>query len=291
MPRFAIKTPSLSSLDIKYLYTRFWRAKYYLDKAEVLMYKSVQLLRASASLTVLFFLGLSSFLQLAWARSLSVSLNMSLTRTEVADKNSSVPSKLSQEMLRTCMRETDVSMSQLKLFRLSLLSNDYNNNDNAMGASNGGSDGNNMVNMDYGGSQQLSFFDLKHNEPLQCFVRCLYDKLGLVKYEMLLEDAFKTQVQNIAEHEKPEIRECMDLQSRNRCEAAYKLHLCYNHLKTLEAEQRIREVLERSEVSEQEGEADNAMKENEVPTSNDDDDVGEVIIDGVKHSEENQKNY
>ncbi|EDW74827.1 Odorant-binding protein 56c [Drosophila willistoni] len=222
-------------------------------------------------------LSVSNFLPLAWSRSLSVSLNMSLTRTELGEQRNGTASKLSQEILHQCMRETEISMSQLKLFRLSLLSNDYTiENEVATGTGGGSNDGNSISDIDYS-SNQMPYLDLKHNEPLQCFVRCLYERLGLVKYDVLLEEAFRKQVQSIIQREKPEIKECMDLQSKNRCEAAYKLHLCYNHLKTLEAEQRIREVLERSE------------NDNDMGNDEGDNDKEEGIIDGIQHSTESKQ--
>lgn len=146
-------------------------------------------------------------------------------------------------------------MSQLKLFRLSLLFNENGNSETGMALATGNGDddlkndnNNNIGDTDYGATAQLPFLDLKRNEPLQCFVRCLYEGLGLVHYDMMLEEAFKVEVQqNLQQHEKNELKECTDIDSKNRCEAAYKLHLCYNHLKNLEAEQRLREVLERSD--------------------------------------------
>lgn len=183
---------------------------------------------------------------------------MSLTRSEVDDRNTSrptEPTKLSRELLQSCMRETEVSMSQLKLFRLSLLFNENGNSETGMALATGNGDddlkndnNNNIGDTDYGATAQLPFLDLKRNEPLQCFVRCLYEGMGLVHYDMMLEEAFKMEVQqNLQQHEKNELKECTDIDSKNRCEAAYKLHLCYNHLKNLEAEQRLREVLERSD--------------------------------------------
>lgn len=194
------------------------------------------------------------------SRSLSVSLNMSLTRNEVDDRNisrSAEPTKLTRELLQSCMRETEISMSQLKLFRLSLLFNENSNNEAGMVVATGNGDedvknensNNNMGDTDYGATVQLPYLDLKRNEPLQCFVRCLYEGLGLVHYDMMLEEAFKLEVQqNLQQHEKSELKECQDINSKNRCEAAYKLHLCYNYLKNLEAEQRLTEVLERSDA-------------------------------------------
>jgi len=64
----------------------------------------------------------------------------------------------------------------------------------------------------------------------------------------MLEEAIKIEVQSLLQRQKSELKECKDINSKNRCEAAYKLRLCYNHLKNLEAEQRLREVLERSET-------------------------------------------
>lgn len=187
---------------------------------------------------------------------------MSLTRNEVDDRNvsrSAEPTKLTRELLQSCMRETEISMSQLKLFRLSLLFNENSNNEAGMAVATGNGDedvknensnnNNNIGDTDYGATVQLPYLDLKRNEPLQCFVRCLYEGLGLVHYDMMLEEAFKLEVQqNLQQHEKNELKECQDINSKNRCEAAYKLHLCYNYLKNMEAEQRLREVLERSDA-------------------------------------------
>ncbi|KAH8418333.1 hypothetical protein KR222_000105, partial [Zaprionus bogoriensis] len=221
------------------------------------------------------------------SRSLSVSLNMSMTRSEVDDRNVSSktaePSKLSRELLQSCMRETEVSMSQLKLFRLSLLFNENGNSeaDVALAAGNGDDElkgNNNLGDIDYGSSAQLPYLDLKRNEPLQCFVRCLYEGLGLVHYDMMLEEAFRMEVhQSLQQHQRPEMKECMDIDSKNRCEAAYKLHLCYNHLKNLEAEQRLREVLERSETGSDSIIPENEENENDFKES----DKANEIINGV----------
>ncbi|XP_017051273.1 uncharacterized protein LOC108094926 isoform X2 [Drosophila ficusphila] len=219
-----------------------------------------------ANFLSLFLLTLSDLLPVAWSRSLTVSLNMSMTRTLVPDPPNGTETKLSQEMLRSCMRKTEISMSQLKLFHMSLMNTDYNSeNDVAPPPVQSIGDVNNLGDLD----SQMSFLDLKHNEPLQCFVSCLYETLDLDRYNVLLEEAFKNQVQTIIQHEKAEIKECSDLQGKTRCEAAYKLHLCYNHLKTLEAEQRIREILEKTE----------ADGEGFGPDGND-------FIDGIQHSGE-----
>ncbi|EDX07848.1 GD25307 [Drosophila simulans] len=196
-----------------------------------------------ASLMALLCLTLSEFVPKAWTRSLTVSLNMSMTRTLVPDPPNGTETKLSQEMLRACMRRTEISMSQLKLFHMSLMNSDYNNDN------------------DIAPTPVQSIGD--------CFVSCLYETLDLDRYNVLLEEAFKNQVQTIIQHEKAEIKECSDLQGKTRCEAAYKLHLCYNHLKTLEAEQRIREILERTE----------AENEGFGPEGSD-------FIDGIQHSGE-----
>ncbi|XP_016988120.1 uncharacterized protein LOC108050773 [Drosophila rhopaloa] len=215
---------------------------------------------------------LSDLLPVAWTRSLTVSLNMSMTRTLVPDPPNGTETKLSQDMLRSCMRKTEISMSQLKLFHMSLLNSDYNNENEVLPVPvQSMGDVNNLGDLDFNGNSQLPFLNLKHNEPLQCFVSCLYETLDLDKYNVLLEEAFKSQVQSIIQHEKAEIKECSDLQGKSRCEAAYKLHLCYNHLKTLDAEQRIREILERTE----------AESEGLGPD-------GADFIDGIQHSGEKE---
>ncbi|EDV36858.2 Odorant-binding protein 56c [Drosophila ananassae] len=223
-----------------------------------------------ANLLSLLCLAISDLLPSTWARSLTVSLNMSMTRTLVPDPPNGTEPKLSQDMLRSCMRKTEISMSQLKLFHMSLLNNDYNaENEVAPPPAQAMSDVNALPDLDFSGNSQMPFLNLKHNEPLQCFVSCLYESLDVDRYNILLEEAFKNQVQTIIQHEKADIKECSDLQGKSRCEAAYKLHLCYNHLKTLEAEQRIREILERTE----------AESEGLGPDGND-------FIDGIQHSGE-----
>ncbi|KAM8713735.1 hypothetical protein ACLKA7_013975 [Drosophila subpalustris] len=214
-------------------------------------------------------------LNLPLTRSVSVSLNMSLTRSEVEDQNTTtspkLTTKINQDLLQSCMRETEVSMSQLKLFRLSLLFNENSNSDTGttLNTANGNAndddmkDANNLADVDYESSLQLPSFDLKRNEPLQCFVRCLYDGLGLIHYDMMLEEAMKIELQSLLQRQKSEHKECKDINSKNRCEAAYNLRLCYNHLKNLEAEQRLREILERSETDNDSITPDN--EENEIP--------------------------
>ncbi|ALC42761.1 Obp56c [Drosophila busckii] len=187
---------------------------------------------------------LSLCCQRAWTRTVSVSLNMSLTRSELEDRNVSIAPMLSQEMILVCMQETQVSMSQLKLFRLSLYLNENSNaaNDVAPEAGDGNdelSTTNSLADMDY-----INMAQQPRLEPLHCFVRCLHERLGLA-----IEDNMQAKVQTLLNKQKLEQQQCTlkQLESSNHCEAAYKLHLCYNYLKNLEAEQRIKEVLERSE--------------------------------------------
>lgn len=157
-------------------------------------------------------------------------------------------------------------MSQLKFFRLSLLFNDNSNSENELAAAPADGDaelnaGNNMADIDY--SNTGPYLDIKRNEPLQCFVRCLYESLGIVHYDMMLEEAFKMQLDNLMQRLKPELKECKNMNSRNRCEATYKLHLCYNHLKNLDTEQRLREMLERSETNSDQKDTEENENENE----------------------------
>ncbi|XP_022230286.2 uncharacterized protein LOC111079416 [Drosophila obscura] len=214
-------------------------------------------------------LGVSNLLPLAWSRSLTVSLNMSLTRSVDEDEQNSTKGTLTEDMLQTCIRRTEISMSQLKLFHMSLLNNDYTTENEIAAPIAPGE--NSILDGDYGMSSQMPYLDLKGNEPLQCFVSCLYESLDVYRYNILLEQAFRQQVQTMLQKEKPAVKECGDLQGRTRCEAAYKLHLCYNHLKTMDAEQRIRDIIERSEIAE----AELGEKES-----------GGEVIDGTQHSNE-----
>ncbi|XP_002138712.2 uncharacterized protein Obp56c [Drosophila pseudoobscura] len=217
-------------------------------------------------------LGLSDLLPLAWSRSLTVTLNMSLTRSVDEDEKNPMKGTLTEDMLQSCIRRTEISMSQLKLFHMSLLNTDYNNENDVVPPIPLGE--NSLPDSEYGISSQMPYLDIKGNEPLQCFVSCLYENIDVYRYNILLEHAFRQQVQTMLQKEKPAVKECSDLQGRTRCEAAYKLHLCYNHLKTLEAEQRIRDIIERSEM----GEGDLGLDGEKDP-------AGEVI-DGIQHSNE-----
>lgn len=159
-------------------------------------------------------------------------------------------------------------MTQLKLFRLTLHFNENSNSetDLTLGPANVDDDlknANNLDNIDYDNAVQFPSLNLKRNEPLQCFVRCLYDRLGLIHFDMMLEEAIRFELQSLLQHQKSELKECRDINSSNRCEAAFKLRLCYNHLKNLEVEQRLREVLERRETGSDSIMPDN--EENEIP--------------------------
>ncbi|SPP75492.1 uncharacterized protein LOC117592661 [Drosophila guanche] len=217
-------------------------------------------------------LGLSELLPLTWSRTLTVSLNMSMTRSVDEEEQNAAKGSLSEDMMQSCIRRTEISMSQLKLFHMSLLNNDYTSDNDVAAPIAPGE--NNLPDGDYGISSQMPYLDLKGNEPLQCFVSCLYESLDVHRYNILLEQAFRQQVQNMLQKEKPAVKECGDLQGRTRCEAAYKLHLCYNHLKTMETEQRIRDIIERSEMAE----GNEGLDSEKEPDGD--------IIDGTQHSNE-----
>ncbi|EDW10434.2 uncharacterized protein LOC6580687 [Drosophila mojavensis] len=225
-----------------------------------------------------------------WARSVSVSLNMSLTRSVLDEQTvTRQQAKLSQDLLQSCMRETEISMSQLKFFRLSLLFNDNNNSDNELAIAPVDGEAelnavNNAPEMDYvSGSPYL---DMKRNEPLQCFVRCLYESLGIMHYDMMLEEAFKMQLDNLMQRLKPELKECKNMKSRNRCEAAYKLHLCYNHLKNLDTEQRLREMLERTETNSDLPDTEENETDNDNETQNENESDNENIVSATDKANE-----
>ncbi|XP_037956355.1 uncharacterized protein LOC119685994 [Teleopsis dalmanni] len=172
----------------------------------------------------------------SFSRSLSVSFNLSLALTDPPKPS------LSTDMLRTCIKETEISMAELERFRISLLTNDPEVVTSIEGDDQNIDD--NQFNIeDYDANSPLTFSE-RNEESLQCFTHCLYEQMGLVKNGMFVEREFFSKLYSVMERQKTKISECMNMDSDNKCEVSYKMHMCLSRLKTLEAERRIRKILE-----------------------------------------------
>ncbi|XP_014102088.3 uncharacterized protein Obp56c [Bactrocera oleae] len=208
---------------------------------------------------------LCATVQHAKSRIITLSVNMSLTMHTERHRQllEAHHQQLQQEqarptltaaVLRSCMKETELSMAELQRFRLSLLTRDpelnatddsstqqtnlYDMEEDDFVSEETEIDGiiyetephinepNNNA-LDY--ENALTFkSDGKADESLQCYMR---------------EELF-AKLYAIVGRERHLVKECMNLNTNNKCESSYKMHLCYARLKTLEEENRIRKVLE-----------------------------------------------
>lgn len=213
-----------------------------------------------------------------------MSLNFSVSLS-----NDAQPSyALSPEMIRACMKNTEYSMFELNRIRSTLLAKSINptaetNDDNNSidpteiinGISEDDDDDNYINTADYDSMSSAIIFNEKIQESIQCFAHCIYEQMGLVKNGIFVEQEVFRRIYALTEENK--VEECTNLDSTNKCEVAYKLHLCYSKLKTMEAERRIREIIEYSERNDNDEEANLDMSVE--PDKQDTDDEND---DGIK---------
>lgn len=173
-------------------------------------------------------------------------------------------------LLRSCMKQTELSMAELQHFRLSLfcrdpeldcsdepsteLPNFYEMEEDNLVSGETQIDGiiyepasdineqNNNA-LEYEDPLTIKS-DGKTDESLQCFVYCLYEQLGLIAKGVYMENELFAKLYAIVGRERHLVKECMNLNTNNKCESSYKMHLCYASLKILEEENRIRKILE-----------------------------------------------
>lgn len=177
---------------------------------------------------------------------------------------------LTAAVLRSCMKETELSMAELQRFRLSLLTRDPELN----ATDDSSTQQTNLYDMEEDDfvseeteidgiiyetephinepkNNALDYEDAltfksggKADESLQCFAYCLYEQLGLISKGVYMREELFAKLYAIVGRERHLVKECMNLNTNNKCESSYKMHLCYARLKTFEEENRIRKVLE-----------------------------------------------
>ncbi|XP_018784469.1 PREDICTED: uncharacterized protein LOC108966162 [Bactrocera latifrons] len=223
---------------------------------------------------------LCATVQHAKSRTITISINMSLTMYVERQREllETYQPKLQQEqarpglnaaVLRSCMRETELSIAELHRFRLSLLTRDpelsstddpstelpnlYDMEEDDLASEEtklGGNLYEPQLGINEASNNALDYEDPltirsdgKSDESLQCFAYCLYEQLGLISKGVYMGEELFAKLCAIVGRERHLVKECMNLNTNNKCESLYKMHLCYVRLKTLEEEARIRKVL------------------------------------------------
>ncbi|XP_036334680.1 uncharacterized protein LOC118745261 [Rhagoletis pomonella] len=232
--------------------------------------------------------------------SFNVSLKMDEDRQEQQQQERSFERQqelsrptLSAAVLRSCMKETELSMAELKRFSLSLLTHDpevlnsTNGQTTEQPSAADANDYDSVLDEDisyeenaqkrniavYEDSRSLKVGD-SGDEALQCFAYCLYEQLGLFSKGVYMEDQLFAKLYAIVGRERHLVKQCMDLNAMNICESSYEMHLCYARLKIsmLEEESQLRDALgygERADerVMEEEEEIEDKENEEEVDTT------------------------
>ncbi|XP_039957660.1 uncharacterized protein LOC120772880 [Bactrocera tryoni] len=244
---------------------------------------------------------LGATVQNAKSRTITISMNMSLTmnverRKELLETHQQQVQQeqarpaLTAAVLRSCMKETELSMAELHRFRLSLLTRDselnttddtstelpnlYDMEEDDLVSEETELDGiiyepqadineanNNALDYEYPLTIRS---DGKTDKSLQCFAYCLYEQLGLISRGVYMDEELFAKLYAIVGRERHLVKECMNLNTNNKCESLYKMHLCYIRLKTLEEENRIRKVLESAYPGERDEEGGEEIPEAET---------------------------
>ncbi|XP_017105926.2 general odorant-binding protein 56a [Drosophila bipectinata] len=129
----------------------------------------------------------SSLLALSEARFAKVNINLGLT---VADES---PKPLTEDMIRLCGEETDLSLRELNKF------------------------------------QQQDFSS--PSESTQCFTHCLYEQMGLMHDGVFVERDFLGLLSEASNPDHWPERHCHMIRGNNKCETAFKIHMCRQLLK------------------------------------------------------------
>lgn len=104
--------------------------------------------------------------------------------------------KLSEDIVRICAQETDISMEELHKFR----QNDFTNS----------------------------------SEGSQCFAHCIYEQMGIMRDGVFVErDVIKT-LADITDPNTLIHKECQGIKGINKCETAYKIYQCRHEQRMLE---------------------------------------------------------
>ncbi|KAH8372719.1 hypothetical protein KR009_003439, partial [Drosophila setifemur] len=121
------------------------------------------------------------------ARFAKVNINLGLT---VADES---PKQLTEDMIRVCGEETDISLRELTKFQQE---------------------------------------DFSHpSEAVQCFTHCLYEQMGLMHDGVFVERDFFGLLSDVSNPDTWPERQCHQIRGSNKCETAFKIHICRQQLK------------------------------------------------------------
>ncbi|KAH8280336.1 hypothetical protein KR018_002880, partial [Drosophila ironensis] len=121
------------------------------------------------------------------ARFAKVSVSLDLT---VADES---PKGLTEEMIRICGEETNLSLRELNKF------------------------------------QQQDFS--QPSESVQCFTHCLYEQMGLMHDGVFVERDILGLLSEASNPDRWLERQCHMIEGANKCETAFKIHQCRQNLK------------------------------------------------------------
>ncbi|XP_037955470.1 general odorant-binding protein 56a-like [Teleopsis dalmanni] len=142
---------------------------------------------SSALITTLTLLGAALLLPASETRYTSINVNLAMTVSEDSHR-------LTEDMVRICAEETNISLEELHRFR----QNDFKSNT---------------------------------SEATQCFAHCVYEQMGLLRDGVFVDRDF---IRTLAAATDPNTilagKECFNIKGENKCETAYKIHQCrYEH--------------------------------------------------------------
>ncbi|XP_030388562.1 general odorant-binding protein 56a [Scaptodrosophila lebanonensis] len=134
-------------------------------------------------------------------------LNVNLALTVAEDSH-----QLTEDMVRICQQDTDISMDELHKFR----NHDFSN----------------------------------ASEASQCFTHCLYEQMGLMRDGVFVERDFIRKLADITDPNTYAERDCHGLLGTNKCETAYKIHQCKQQLRSSELARKEQKEQQRAKSAE-----------------------------------------
>lgn len=140
---------------------------------------------------------------------MTANMNLNLSYSSFEDPTSESPvTPIPDEILRRCMTETEMSLSEWEQFKE---------------------------------NEVITDNEMEVPEALQCFTHCLYERMGLMKGSVFLENNL---IQNMLNEGIPIPKECKFIpDGRNQCEVAYQIHRCYEERKKLFSEKAVAQAI------------------------------------------------
>lgn len=149
----------------------------------------------------------------------NLNLNLTYSSNEATSERSVAP--IPDEILRTCMGETEMSITEWEKFKE---------------------------------NEVITDNEMEIPEALQCFTHCIYERMGIIKGGVFLEHNL---IQNILNEGIPIPKECKFVpDGKNKCEVAYQIHRCYEERKKLLSEKTLSEAILAEMNNEQEEQED-----------------------------------